>query len=103
MFCFGDGGAVVTNDDEIAEYIRTLRDHGRDSKGEVITWGHNARLDNIQAAILNYKLKSYDEKINKNLKGKYVGLEILGPAPCFLEKLKNQFRYQLVFKSKKSS
>ena len=63
--CFGDGGAVVTNDDEIAEYIRTLRDHGRDSKGEVITWGHNARLDNIQAAILNCKLKSYNEKIEK--------------------------------------
>ena len=37
------------------------------------------------------------------MKGKYVGLEILAPAPCFLEKLKNQFRYQLVLKSKKSS
>ena len=49
------------------------------------------------------KLISLTGKINKNLKGKYVGLEILGPAPCFLEKLKNQFRYQLVFKSKKSS
>ena len=49
------------------------------------------------------KLISLTEKINKNLKGKYVGLEILGPAPCFLEKLKNQFRYQLVLKSKKSS
>ncbi len=61
--CFGDGGAVVTNDDEIAYYIKTLRDHGRNEKGEVITWGHNARLDNIQAAILNYKLKTYRNKI----------------------------------------
>ena len=41
------------------------------------------------------------EKINKNIKGKYVGLDILGPTPCFLEKLKNQFRFQFVFKSQK--
>ena len=36
-----------------------------------------------------------------NLKDKYIGLDILGPAPCFLEKLKSNYRYQLVFKSKK--
>ena len=41
------------------------------------------------------------EKFKHNLKGVYTGLDILGPAPCFLEKLKNNYRFQLVFKSKK--
>lgn len=64
--CFGDGGAVLTNEDSIAESIRLLRDHGRDPiTGDVITWGYNARLDNLQAAILNLKLKSYDEAIER--------------------------------------
>jgi len=50
------------------------------------------------------KLKVYSmvEEVKHNLKDRYIGLDILGPAPCFLEKLKNKYRYQLVFKSKKS-
>ena len=47
------------------------------------------------------KLSSLIEKFKRNLKGVYTGLDILGPAPCFLEKLKNNYRFQLVFKSKK--
>ena len=42
------------------------------------------------------------EEVKHNLKDKYIGLDILGPAPCFLEKLKNNYRFQLVFKSNKS-
>ena len=42
------------------------------------------------------------EKFKYDLKGIYTGLDILGPAPCFLEKLKNNYRFQLVFKSNKS-
>lgn len=62
--CFGDGGAAITNDDEIAGRIRTFRDHGRDPKdGVVKTFGFNARLDNLHAAILDYKLQFYDEEI----------------------------------------
>jgi dTDP-4-amino-4,6-dideoxygalactose transaminase len=63
--CFGDGGAVVTNDDVIAEKIYLLRDHGRNKEGEVVAWGFNSRLDNIQAAILNFKLKTYDEEVER--------------------------------------
>ena len=57
--CFGDGGAIVTNSEETANFIKILRDHGRGKKGKVIAWGDNGRLDNVQAAILNYKLKNY--------------------------------------------
>lgn len=63
--CFGDGGAILTNDENIYKKIRLLRDHGRDTNGEVLTWGFNSRLDNLQAAILNYKLKSFPEVIER--------------------------------------
>jgi dTDP-4-amino-4,6-dideoxygalactose transaminase len=55
--CFGDGGAVVTDDDTIAARVRAMRDHGRDDSGEVSVWGYNARLDNLQAAVLDFQLQ----------------------------------------------
>jgi dTDP-4-amino-4,6-dideoxygalactose transaminase len=61
--CLGDGGCVITNDDELARRVRLLRDHGRDDIGEVRAWGLNSRLDNLQAAILNCKLDHYDKAI----------------------------------------
>ena len=63
--CFGDGGAVVTNDDKIAERVALLRDHGRNENGEVVIWGTNSRLDNIQAAILNVKLKTFRKDMER--------------------------------------
>jgi dTDP-4-amino-4,6-dideoxygalactose transaminase len=63
--CFGDGGAIITNDDKIAEELILLRDHGRTVSGEVTTWGYNSRLDNLQAAILSLKLKSYADSIER--------------------------------------
>ena len=61
--CFGDGGAVMTNDDTMAEKLALWRDHGRNADGEVIAWGTNARLDNLQAAFLDFLLKHYHEDI----------------------------------------
>lgn len=61
--CFGDGGAIVTNDDEVAAQIALLKDHGRNEGGRVVAWGYNSRLDNMQAAVLDYKLKSFDKDI----------------------------------------
>jgi len=61
--CFGDGGAVVTNDPGVARTIRLLRDHGRNEAGEVECWGLNSRLDNLQAAILDFQFKDYDRII----------------------------------------
>ena len=62
---FGDGGAVVTDDDEIGRKLGLLRDHGRDEDGRVVDWGTNSRLDNVQAAVLNYKFQSYDQDIER--------------------------------------
>lgn len=61
--CFGDGGAIVTNDDEIARRVRLLRDHGRDEEGRFVAWGTNCRLDNLQAAVLRHRFNSYDASI----------------------------------------
>jgi dTDP-4-amino-4,6-dideoxygalactose transaminase len=62
--CFGDGGAVVTDDDHVADETRRLRDHGRDpATGEVVQWGRNSRLDNLQAGVLSIKLDSLDDEI----------------------------------------
>lgn len=63
--CFGDGGAVVTNDDAVAEQLALLRDHGRNEAGRVVAWGFNSRLDNLQAAILDFKLKTYREDVDR--------------------------------------
>ena len=63
--CLGDGGAVLTQDDEIAKKVWALHDHGRDQSGEVLGWGLNSRLDNLQAAILDHRLTSYHLAIEK--------------------------------------
>lgn len=63
--CFGDGGGVVTNDDRIGEQLGLLRDHGRNSDGEVVAWGTNSRLDNLQAAILNVKFRTFAQDLEK--------------------------------------
>ena len=65
--CLGDGGAIVTNDDETANIVRTIRDHGRGDDGQVTMWGFNTRLDNLQAAVLRIKLRSYRETIEHRL------------------------------------
>lgn len=59
--CLGDGGAITTNDDTLAEKIKALRNYGSHKKYENLYQGVNSRLDEIQAAILNVKLKYLDK------------------------------------------
>ena len=63
--CFGDAGGVLVNDKNLYHQIYQLHDHGRDIDGEVRRWGRNSRLDNLQAAILSHKLKTYDQVIER--------------------------------------
>lgn len=68
LSCFGDGGAVATNDDTLAEKVRILRVHGSKPKYYHQIVGYNSRLDTVQAAVLNVKLKylnSWTEKRRK--------------------------------------
>ena len=59
--CLGDGGAVTTNDDELAAKVRAIRNYGSDYKYHHIYKGINSRLDEIQAAWLGVKLPYLDE------------------------------------------
>lgn len=58
----GDAGAITTNDDELAEVIKALRNYGSHKKYENIYLGLNSRLDELQAAFLSVKLKKLDEE-----------------------------------------
>ncbi len=89
--CLGDGGCVMTNDDEMFRKLKQLRDHGRADNGEVEMWGLNSRLDNLQAAFLNQKMDIYDEAIARRRELATLYQEQLGdvaqltlpPAPDF--------------------
>ena len=62
--CYGDGGAIFTQDDELAEIINSIRLHGKGTeKYDNVRIGLNSRLDTIQAAILIEKLKIFDEEL----------------------------------------
>ncbi|HEY7065312.1 MAG TPA: DegT/DnrJ/EryC1/StrS family aminotransferase, partial [Chloroflexota bacterium] len=58
---FGEGGMLTTNNPEVAASVRRLRDHGSDRRYEHAAIGTNARLDEVQAAILRVKLRHLDE------------------------------------------
>jgi aminotransferase EvaB len=56
--CFGDGGALTLSDPDLNYRLRCLRDNGQDrAKGEILFWGWNSRLDNLQAAVLSVLLE----------------------------------------------
>src|SRR5208282_1036717 len=54
--CFGDGGAIVTNNEQVNKVARLLRNHGSPARN-VHSFGFNSRLDDIQASVLSAKLK----------------------------------------------
>lgn len=60
--CYGDGGAVFTDDDAAADYLRSARIHGKgECKYDNVRIGMNSRLDTIQAAVLQVKLKAFEQ------------------------------------------
>jgi dTDP-4-amino-4,6-dideoxygalactose transaminase len=64
--CYGDGGAILTDDDEIADVMRSIRQHGKGrSKYDIVRVGINGRLDTLQAAILIEKLKIFADELDR--------------------------------------
>lgn len=79
--CLGDGGAVITNDDEVAALVKSLRNYGSSVKYHNEHVGYNSRLDELQAAFLRIKLNSLND-INAH-KRKLAGI--------YLQHLKDDF------------
>jgi len=63
--CYGDGGALFTNSDDLAEKMRQIRIHGQERKHYHPRIGINGRFDTIQAAVLLEKIALFDDEINK--------------------------------------
>lgn len=66
--CYGDGGAIFTNDDELAKVMRQIARHGQDRRYHHIRVGVNSRLDTIQASILLPKLEILDQELTQRQK-----------------------------------
>lgn len=77
--CFGDGGAVTTNDKDMAEKLRALRNYGSEKKYHNKVIGCNSRLDELQAGLLRVKLSHLNELINERRQ----------IARVYLEEIKN--------------
>ena len=87
---YGDGGAIFTNDDQLAEQLRTVVNHGMKVRYYHDYIGVNSRLDSIQAAILDVKLKHLDEYCDARRKA----ADYYDQAFADCEKLKTPVRYQ---------
>lgn len=66
--CYGDGGAIFTDHDELATKLRALRNHGQIEKNHHAYMGVNGRFDTIQAAVLLVKLSYFEEEIRRRQK-----------------------------------
>ena len=74
----GDGGFVTTNDQSIAVKVKSLRNHGMIDRATIKEFGTVSRMDNLQAAILNYRLQKLDDVIEKrreNAQKYFLGLD----------------------------
>lgn len=78
--CYGDGGAIFTNDDELAKVIRQIARHGQDRRYHHIRVGVNSRLDTIQAAILLPKLEILDDEMQARQKVAEIYNQLLNQA-----------------------
>jgi dTDP-4-amino-4,6-dideoxygalactose transaminase len=67
--CYGDGGALFTNDDELAHKVRRVCNHGSDQRYYHEVVGVNSRLDSMQAAILRIKLRQLDAAMPRHATG----------------------------------
>jgi len=80
----GDGGFVTTNDDTVNDKLRLWRSHGLVDRNTVETFGYVSRMDALQAAILNYRLKSVDEVISLRRRNAFLYQDLLDSTNVFM-------------------
>lgn len=81
LSCYGDGGALITNDEKLALKLRSVVNHGQTKKYYYELVGVNSRLDTIQAAILRVKLRHLEEYNNSRIKAAEFYDKAFGPYP----------------------
>ena len=91
--CYGDGGALMTDDDELAEKFKMIANHGQSKKYYHDRVGCNSRLDNLQAAVLRIKLK----ELNNYIKSR------ISAADYYDEMLKDVSFLEIPFRDSKSN
>ncbi len=89
--CFGDGGAVFTQDDDLAARIRSIANHGMTQKYYYDQVGINSRLDTLQAAVLQVKLRHLDEYIQSRQHAACLYNEALADRPSIITPAKASF------------
>lgn len=87
----GDGGFVTTNDAEIAAKIKLMRNHGMVDRNTVDNFGFVSRLDTLQAAILQYRLKKLPQVIEKRRKNAETYMQLLNTEKVFWPKLSEDY------------
>ena len=91
--CYGDGGAIMTNNDDLAIELRMIANHGQSKKYYHDRVGCNSRLDNLQAAVLRIKLKELDNYIKSRMIA----------ADYYDEKLRDNPFLEIPFRDSKSN
>jgi len=92
--CFGDGGAIITQNKKLSEICRRIKNHGSLKKYDHKIIGRNSRLDSIQALVLNNKLKYYKNNLNKRIENANLYLKYLSKIPEIqLYKIKKNSKY----------
>jgi len=84
----GDGGFLTTNDENIYLKAKALRNHGMADRDSVDSFGYVSRMDNLQAAILNYRLKKLDEIIDRRRQNAQSYLEYIEKEKVFIPREK---------------
>jgi dTDP-4-amino-4,6-dideoxygalactose transaminase len=99
--CYGDGGMVITNDEKVAQNVKMLRNHGSTTKYYYGMHGFNSRLDTLQAAILQVKLKYINRWIDLRIKNANLYNELLKNTDIIcptnnLDYMKHSFNYYTI-------
>ncbi|MEM7429673.1 MAG: DegT/DnrJ/EryC1/StrS family aminotransferase [Pseudomonadota bacterium] len=80
----GDGGLLLTDDDEIARKIRLYRNHGLESRDNVVMYGVNSRLDVLSAVVMKYRLERLDEVIARRKRNADLYRELITAPDVFI-------------------
>lgn len=101
--CYGDGGAITTNDEKLHDKLILLRNHGGKPHPQLV--GYNSRLDNLQAVILNIRLEMIEELINRrNEIADIYNIELsnLQDGMVYLPKSQTYQEYNIVVRDKRN-